>query len=225
MSPPAYHLRPNKAADRFALLDAIRRLPSLGAGALDEYVYYGMGGPYLEEYRLLYEFAPDIRMISFDIKHEVIKRQRFNIPFRTLCLIEEDVSSYIRHSDLGNVKSIFWLDYTSLRYSCFQDFCTLLGTVAENSMIKITLRSDPGDYWNFRPLSLEEKQAEKFRQRFGLLMPDPSADPPRSPSKFAFLVQEMLQIAAERELHRYLLTDYSFLCRPSITLTEHGCLA
>ena len=200
MSSPPYHLRPNKAADRFALLEAIRRLPSLGVGGLEEYTYFGMGGPYLEEYRLLNEFCPEIRMVSIESNRETYKRQRFNIPFRNLQLIEEDVSSYIRGFNPGDRKSIFWLDYTGLRYNCFQDFRALLGTVAENSMIKITLRSHPEDYWFLNPTKLKKKQAEKFRRRFGLVMPDPSADPPRSPDRLAFLLQEMLEIASQQQL-------------------------
>ena len=200
MSSPAYHLRPNKAADRFALLEAIRRLPQLGVGSLNEYAYFSMGGPYLEDFRLLYEFFPEMRMVSFENNGEVYKRQKFNIPFRTLLLIEEDISSYIKYYDPADTKSIFWLDYTGLDYTCFQDFMILLETVADNSMIKITLKSDPRDYWFPRPPRQKKKQVESFRKKFEAVMPNPAAVPPRSPEKFAYLLQEMLQIASEQVL-------------------------
>ena len=191
MSSPAYHLRPNKAADRFALLETIRRLPMLGGGGLEDYTYFSMGGPYLEDFRLLYEFYPEMSMVSIEKQREIYKRQKFNLPFRTLELVEQDMSSYIRRFDPGDKKSIFWLDYTKLDHSCFQDFTALIGTVASYSMIKVTLRADPRDY-------LKKKKAEQFKKDFELVMPAPSVDPPKLPGKFAYLLQKMLQIASER---------------------------
>ena len=200
MSSPAYHLRPNKAADRFALLEAIRRLPLLGEGGLEKYTYFSLGGAYLEDFRLLYEFCPEMRMVSIESDGEVYKRQKFNLPFRTLKLIEDDLSSYISRYDPGDSKSVFWLDYTGLEYSCFQDFTALLETVASNSMIKITLRSNPRDYWNLNPPRLKRGQAERFRRKFEAVMPDGSANPPRAPEGLAYLLQEMLQVASEKVL-------------------------
>ena len=200
MSSPAYHLRPNKAADRFALMEAIRRLPRLGDGGLEEYTYIGLGGPYLEDFRQLYEFFPDMSMVSIESEEEVYKRQKFHRPFRSLKLIKDEVSSYIKRYDPGANKSIFWLDYTGLEYSFFQDFEALLGTVAENSMIKVTLRSDPGEYWTHRPPQLKKEKAETFRRKFERIMPDPSATPPILAGNFAYFLQEMLQVATEQAL-------------------------
>lgn len=120
MSSPAYHLRPNKAADRFALLEAIRRLPLLGDGGLEEYTYISLGGPYLEDFRLLYEFCPEMRMESIESNSEVYKRQRFNRPFRKLRLIEEDLSSYISRYDPGEKKVFSGWTIQSLRTAAFK---------------------------------------------------------------------------------------------------------
>ncbi len=57
MTPPAYHLRTNKAIDRFTFIEAIRRMAS--PKELSECTYYGFGGPYLEDFRLLHESFPD----------------------------------------------------------------------------------------------------------------------------------------------------------------------
>lgn len=199
MRAPAYHLRPNKAADRFALLEAIRRLPMVGnSGGLEDYTYFGMGGPYLEDFRLLYEFCPEMPMVSIEENGEIYKRQKFNLPFRTLKLIKEEMSTYIRGYDPGEDKSIFWLDYTNLSYSCFQDFTTLLEAVAPRSMIKVTLKSDPIDYWHFNPPRIKKYKAEDFTKKFEHVMPNPSANPPRFAGKLANLIQEMLQIASEQ---------------------------
>ena len=167
------------------------------------YTYFSLGGPYLEDSRLLYEFCPEMRMVSIESKSEVFKRQKFNLPCRTLKLVKDEVSSFISGYDPGNNKSVFWLDYTGLHYSCFLELMALLETVAPNSMIKITLRSEPGDYWILnprRPPKLKKKRAETFRKKFEAFMPDASVNPPEEPEGLAFLLLKMLQIASEKVL-------------------------
>ncbi len=198
MKSPAYHLRQNKSAERFAFIEAIRRLTKLG-GSLEEYTYYGLGGPHLEDCRLLYEFYPEISMVSVEENEEVLKRQKFHLPCGTLHLEPKDMKSFIIQYQPNDKKSIFWLDYTRLEYECFDDFKVLLGKVAEKSMIKITLRAEPDDFWDeYKKLRIDK--AEGFRKVFEKIMPDPSADPPRVSRELAHLLQKMLRIAAQQAL-------------------------
>ena len=189
MTSPAYHLRPNKAVDRLSFIEAIRFLGQLGN--LSEYTYYCLGGPYLEDCRLLYEFYPEIKMVSVEKDAEVYKRQAFHLPCGTIQLKPTELKSFIAQYEPKDQKSIFWLDYTALEYGHFQDFMALIGKVAAKSMIKITLRAAPRDY---------RKKEEEFRQRFEALMPNPSATPPVRSDDFAFLVQQMVRIAAQKAL-------------------------
>lgn len=191
MKHPPYHLRLNKAVDRLTLIDAMRRWVKLDD--LSKYTYYGMGGPYLEDFRLLYEFYPEIKMVSVEEDEDTFKRQQFHIPCRSsrLELKKTEFKSFIAQYDPKDEKSIFWLDYTGLEYGNFEDFKVLLGKVAANSVIKITLRSNPIDYIG---------KAEEFRKKFETLMPQPSVDPPAAFEDFASLVQEMAQIASETAL-------------------------
>ena len=200
MKHPPYHLRPNKAADRLAFIEAIKRLERLSGMGLNTYTYHGLGGPYLEDFRLLYEFCPEIGMVSIEIEEETYKRQAFHLPSNTLELVQGDVTSFIARYDPGDMKSVFWLDYTDLEFSCFEDFKALLGMVAEYSMIKVTLRAEPRDYWVYKSANIKKDKANQFRAQFGSVMADPSIDPPREFQSFAFLLQEMLQIAAEQAL-------------------------
>jgi hypothetical protein len=188
---PAYHLRPNKAVDRLTLIDSLKRIAKLSD--LANYTYYGMGGPYLEDFRLLYEFYPEIRMVSFEDKPETFKRQIFHAPCRPARLKLEKIQfrSFLTQYDPRGEKSIFWLDFTGLEYGNFEDFMTLLGKVAEKSVIKITLRAEPRDYFD---------KPEEFRKKFAAIMPNPDADLPRNADAFASLVQEMIQIASQQVL-------------------------
>ncbi len=189
MKHPPYHLRTNKAVDRFILLEAIRKLQRIGD--LSEYTYYGLGGPYLEDFRFLYEFFPELGMVSIEKDADTIKRQEFHLPCGTLRLEHAEFSSFLAQYDSKGKKSIFWLDYTGLTLGAFEDFQVLLGNVATNSMIKITLRAEPSDYHG---------KADDFRAQFGALMQNPSADPPGTFRQFAGFVQDMLRIAVQEAL-------------------------
>lgn len=189
MRHPPYHLRPNKAVDRFMLIEVIKKLGRMGD--LSEYTYYGFGGPYLEEFRLLYEFCPEIRMVSIEEDADTLKRQRFHLPCGTLRLEAAEFKSFLARYDSRDEKSIFWLDYTGLEFGVFEDFQVLLEKVAANSVIKVTLRAEPGDYID---------KADEFRRQFEALLSVSAADPPRSSAQFARLVQSMLQVAVEQTL-------------------------
>jgi hypothetical protein len=197
MKHPAYHLRPNKAVDRLALVDAIRHLDRLAR--LQEYTYYGLGGPYLEDFRLLYELCPDVKMVSIEEDEDTYKRQRFHLPCGTLRLERAEFKSFLARYEPNDEKSIFWLDYTGLDYGNFEDFMVLLGKMAEKSMIKISLRAHPSDFSDKQTESIGSG-AERFRRQFGAIMPDAAADPPRGYQAFACLLQEMVQVAAQRAL-------------------------
>jgi hypothetical protein len=191
-------LRLNKAAERFALVEAIKRLTKLG-GSLDEYTYYGLGGPYLEDCRLLYDFYPEIPMVSVEENEQVLRRQHFHLPCGNLRLEPKDMRSFITQYIPNDEKSIFWLDYTRLEYSCFDEFKTLLDKITDKSMIKITLRSEPNDFWNERKEPRSDA-IETFQQEFRDVLPYPLVIPPRESGELAFLMQQMLRISAQQAL-------------------------
>jgi hypothetical protein len=193
MKHPPYHLRPNKAADRLTLIDAIRLVAK--HEELDEYTYYSMGGPTLEDFRLIYEFYPEIRMVCIERDLNTYKRQRFHLPcrFHRLKLENIQFKSFLAQYEAKDEKSIFWLDYTDLEFSHFDDFMELLGKIAENSIVKLTLRSNPLDY-------KEEKKADEFRKKFDAILPNASEPLPSRLDGFALLVQKMVQIASQTAL-------------------------
>jgi hypothetical protein len=198
MSDPAYHLRPNKAVDRFAFIEAIKFLQKLNVN-LEKYTYYGLGGPYLEDMRLIYENYPKISMISIEEMDRVFKRQKFHKPCGTLKLIKAKSKEFIAQYESKNKKSIFWLDYTELHYPCFQDFFVLLQKVAQGSMIKITLRANPADYIGETD-EIKEKYAQQFREEFATILPHPERDPPRTIGELADTIQKMIQRMAQQSL-------------------------
>ena len=206
MRHPTYHLRPNKTAERLAFMEAIKRLERLGGKGLSDYIYHGLGGPYLEDFRLLYEFCPEIGMVSIENDQETYKRQSLHLPCSKLTLVNDDLSAYIARYDPGEMKSVFWLDYTGLEYRYFEDFKALLATVEEGSMIKVTLRCEPKDYWVPTQKDASLRKADKFRAEFANVMVRTSANLPRSRRGFAHLLQGMLRVAVEQAFRLRLRT-------------------
>jgi hypothetical protein len=180
-----------------SLVEEIRRLGKLAS--LPEYTYYGLGGPYLEDFRILYERCPEIKMVSIEKDEEIYKRQKFHLPCGTLHLKNVQFKSFLALYEPNNEKSIFWLDYTGLDYGNFGDFMALLTKVSEISMIKITLRAEPRDFNDKLNESLGSG-AERFKRQFGAIMPDSAADPPRQFRDFACLLQDMVRVAAQKAL-------------------------
>ena len=58
MKHPPYHLRANKAADRLILMETITRVTRALSASMDDYTYYGFGGPFLEDFKLIRKFFP-----------------------------------------------------------------------------------------------------------------------------------------------------------------------
>jgi hypothetical protein len=189
MKHPPYHLRPNKAVDRLLLVDVITILRE--KRDFGEYTYYGFGGPYLEEFRLLYELCPDIKMVSLERNEETLKRQAFHLPCGKVKLLKADAGTFLAQHDFDDEKSVFWLDYTDLEYSAFDNFMALLRKIPAGSIVKVTLPAESGEYFD---------KPETFKLDFGAVLPSQSAGPPREFEDFALLLQRMLRIAAQRAL-------------------------
>ncbi len=202
MKHPAYHLRFHKSADRFVFIEAINRLAQLDQVGLADYTYFGLGGPYLEDFRLLYEYCPNIAMVSIENDLETFKRQMFHRPCVSLSLVFDELSEFITKYDPDGKKSVFWLDYTRLLPSHLGDFQTLLTTVVELSMVKITLRCEPSDFRSaIRGKSIAcEKKVKRFQRNFANFISSPDVTPPTTLRELANLLQSMIRVAVEQAL-------------------------
>jgi hypothetical protein len=194
MSTPPYHLRPNKAVDRLAFIEAIRRLQIFADS--DDYQYYTLGGPYLEDMRLMYESFPDMQMVSIEHDAQIYKRQKFHLPCGNIELRETDLYSFVDTYESGDEQAIFWLDYTGLEFKHFEGLMTLLPKVTENSMVKVTLEADPKKFMDAK--ETDRTNRDEFKKKFGALIPESAPDPPIEQRLFAALVQSMVRVSAER---------------------------
>ncbi len=219
MKHPPYHLRLNKMVDRLLLIDVIRRVADR-AGGLSEYTYYSLGGPYLEDFRLLYDLCPEIGMVSLERDEETFKRQKFNLPCGSIALQNTDFKSFISTYDEGDKPAVFWLDYTGLRFSMFEDFQAVLDRAAPESLVKITLKAAPLDV---------DGKWDNFRATFDAVLPE-GDEAPVTVEHFSNFVQRMVRIAAERALPATAGWRFQPLCSfryadgvPMVTVTGLVC--
>lgn len=206
MKHPAYNLRPNKAIDRFLFIEAIQRLSNLFP-PLKSYTYHSLAGPFLDDCRLVTQYFPDLKQVSIEKNSHTHKRQNFHSPTKRIKLYLGDVGSYLATFP-GEGKHIFWLDYTNLKYSCFDEYMTVLDKVEDGSMIKITLRAEISDnpfigsFPQTETWVQDRKKAylEEFKNQYGKVLPEKLDDSDFIDTKFVDLIQKMLQIAAQKAL-------------------------
>lgn len=190
MRHPPYHLRVNKAIDRFLLIEIIDILKR--RCDISDYTYYGFGGPFLEDCRLIHNRCPEIKIVSIEKNEHTFKRQEFHRFSKNLDLIQIDFDSFLADfsSDGGE---IFWIDYTDLRFRHFDEFMNILGKVSENSIVKITVRAEPP--------SNGVAEWEKFQREYGQILPESAqqTDIERL-VPFLELLQEMFKNASQQAL-------------------------
>jgi len=141
----AYHLRPNKAVEREIMLSMLAALsPRV---PVSDYRYIGLGGAFLEDFRLLHSRLGLQDMVCVESNPEVYLRQVFNKPLNYLTLVEDSLENYLAGAVLDEVPSIVWLDYTAAKglRGQIESFCNLVADVAPRSIVKITLNAKPGN--------------------------------------------------------------------------------
>ena len=188
MRHPPYHLRVNKAIDRFLLVEILDILKR-HCDDISDYTYYGFGGPFLEDCKLIHNRYREIKIVSIEKNEQTFKRQRFHQFSKNLELRQEDFASFLANFS-SNGGEIFWLDYTDLKFGHFDQFMSVLEKVSEKSIVKITIRSEP-----------YEKEWEDFEREYGQILPSSAREIDiKRPFLFVKLLQEMLKLASQQVL-------------------------
>ena len=199
MKQPPYHLRVNKAIDRLLLVDILNRLRN--RVTLSNYTYYGFGGPFLEDCRLIHDRCPEIKIVSIEKNQQIFKRQEFHCFSKKINLVPKDFTSFLANFS-SNGGEIFWLDYTDLKFENFDEFMSVLGEVSESSVVKITIRAEPLSK-RILPLQERNEQLERFQEEYDKIIPRSIEIKEKDIEKtddFIELLQKMLEIAAQQAL-------------------------
>jgi len=183
-----YRLRPNKAVDRELFLSMLMRLaPKL---SLEKYQYVGLGGPFLEDFRLVHARLGIGRMTCVESQEAVHKRQTFNRPIASIDFVHSTLEEYLDGHDF-EAPVIVWFDYTEPKdiTGQIERFAQTIGTVPIESVLRVTLNANPSSLGTPDPneLSVEidgessddraskptiqEWRLARFRERLGALFP------------------------------------------------------
>lgn len=139
-----YHLRQNKAVDRYLFAETLRRISPFQG--IDSYSYFGLGGYSFEDFKVLHLQFGIVRMISFETKRDIHCRQRFNRPFGCIDARHMSCGDFIKRAeDFLEGCSIVWLDYEKAneRRKQIAQFEQLLGKLYAKDIVRITLNADP----------------------------------------------------------------------------------
>ena len=187
MKHPPYHLRMNKAIDRLLLVDILDILKT--HCKMSSYTYYGFGGPFLEDCKLIHHRCPDIKIVSIENDLETYKRQEFHRFSKKLNIEYSDFSDFLLNFSSSG-KEIFWLDYTDRKLSRFNEFKSILGKVSDNSVVRISIRAEQ-----------DRDSLEKFKQQYPKICPvSIQYDDIKEAERLVILLQNMFKIAAQQAL-------------------------
>jgi hypothetical protein len=203
---PPYHLRPNKAIDRFLLVEILSLLAR--SEDLAKYRYYGLGGPFLEDFRLLGQHFPGLSLVSLESHEHTFLRQRFHRSAKNVDLRRETVQSFLSTYS-GEEKCVFWLDYTDFSPDRLAEFQAFVDRVAEGSVVKVTVKASLDDELPDRTMrALPQDEREKasglyfdnFKSKYDAMLPSDVEYAQLRAGNFPSLLQKMFRIAAQRAL-------------------------
>ena len=105
----AYRLRPNKSVDRELFLSLLGRLSA--KLKLENYFYVGLGGPFLEDFRLIHARIGIDKMICIESEEAVHKRQSFNRPIESIRCVHAKLEEFLETTEF-ELPVVLWLDFT-----------------------------------------------------------------------------------------------------------------
>jgi hypothetical protein len=211
-----YRLRPNKAVDRELFLSLLLRLaPKLG---LEKYHYVGLGGPFLEDFRLVHARLGIATMTCIETEEEVHKRQLFNRPVESITCVHKMLEDYLDETEF-KTPAIIWFDYTEPRgiTTQMERFARTIGTVPIGSVLRVTLNAHPASLGTptgkelsvevdgdvsvdrARKPTIQEWRLARFKERLGALFPSGLAAEGMTFKKYGPSLLHALKLAVEKE--------------------------
>lgn len=143
-----YHLRPNKHIERTLFVELLGKICSQNQPS--SYAYISMGGPQLEDHRLIHQILGIESLFSFESEKNVHNRQLFNQRPSCLKCLNEPINEFIdrfeeflAQQNIDDKKLIIWLDYAlTKRRQQLIEYQTLISKLQEHDIIKMTLNAN-----------------------------------------------------------------------------------
>ncbi|WP_175895551.1 O-methyltransferase [Burkholderia cepacia] len=212
-----YRLRPNKAVDRELFLSLLMRLaPML---TLENYHYVGLGGPFLEDFRLIHGRLGIAKMTCVETEEQVHRRQLFNRPIASIECVHKSLEDHLDETDLDS-PAIIWFDYTEPKgiTSQIERFARTIGTVPIGSILRITLNANPESLGKPDPRDIsveadgdvsedrarkpttQEWRLARFKERLGSLFPSGMTADGMTHKNYGKSLLHALKLAVEKDV-------------------------
>jgi|GEM_PF-4278032 len=133
-----FHLRPNKAVDRFLFFETLSRL-SRGID-IESRTYIGFGGPFLSDVKHLLAYFPSMRAVSIERKDSVYRRQQRHRPARLVECRKESLESYVLNALPDVRQCVAWLDFCGVSADDVGDICRFVAACPVGTLLRITFR-------------------------------------------------------------------------------------
>ena len=210
-----YKLRPNKAVDRELFLGMLARLAALLK--LENYRYVGLGGPFLEDFRLIHARLAIKDMVCIEMEDEVHQRQKFNSPINSIKFVHNTLENYLDSNDFES-PAIIWFDYTEpgTITDQIERFATTIGQIPIGSILRITLNANPTSLGTPKPEetgakigtltdtvmkpTVQQWRLDRFRERLGALFPSDLTSEGMTFKTYGKTVLHVLYLAVQREI-------------------------
>jgi len=204
-----YRLRPNKAVDRELFLALLTRLaPKMG---LQKYHYVGLGGPFLEDFRLLHSRIgiggkragrTVGKLTCVESDPDVHKRQLFNRPVASIKCVYSTLEDFLDKTTFS-APAIIWFDYTepSGRLTQIRRFASTINKVPLGSILRITLNAQPEPRPSDQAVTvdLQEWRRTRFVEQFGTFVPSGIDASEMTLKRFGPTLLKVLSLAVSRE--------------------------
>ena len=212
----AYRLRPNKAVDRELFLSLLGRLSA--KLRLEQYFYVGLGGPFLEDFRLIHARIGIDKMICVESEEAVHRRQSFNRPVESIKCVHAKLEEFLDEEEF-DAPVVLWLDFTEPKpvVSQIEAFARRACDLPINSILRITLNANPtslgkppakltavalpgeGDKTGGAETEIEWRLA-RFRERLGGSCPAGLLPSDMEYRNYGPSLLEALRLCAERQI-------------------------
>ena len=180
----SYPLRPGKFIDRALFVDLLQHIDR--SISVRDAVYIGLGGPCMEDHRIIHSALGLKKLISVEREADVYAQQKFNRPLREIVCVNKDVKDFVdefeaemRRARASSIsRRIVWFDYESPEdlTSQLQTLQALIDLANDGDVLRITLNAHAstlgGKQENESEADLKQRRMEKLVARFAGFLPE-----------------------------------------------------
>lgn len=211
-----YRLRPNKSVDRELFLSLLTRLAA--TLEMESYQYIGLGGAFLEDFRLVHARLGISDMVCIESKKAVHKRQLFNRPIDCIECVHDTMENYLDSTELEK-PAVIWFDYTNpgTLTTQIERFSRTIAEVPLKSILRITTNASPSslgkpkedevaveignmDSHNGNKKTIQEWRLDRFRERLGNLFPSSLTADGMNYKNYGKSVLTAISLSVEKEV-------------------------